>query len=102
MDNIKSLVAKLTALEDRFDALGGRGVDIAEEIDALRARVEAARNSGILEITSFDTGLTGYYTKEWAEEHFGKAELQELMAGAPHLLIVEVNAAPDGEEVTTL
>lgn len=82
-----------------FRAAGGRGVELAEEIDALRAELKRRRPSrsrrnpaAAYEITWVETGKTVRWTEQKARGYFGSSEWKEIKAGyLPHIVAVRID-----------
>jgi hypothetical protein len=56
------------------------------------------KQTRVYEVTSFDTGHTGYYTEAKCIEMFGRDEWPEYLAGyLPNILVVEVDEHTVGE-----
>lgn len=49
----------------------------------------------LFEVTFIDSGRTFRWTLDECQEHFGKAEFKEYLAGyLPHVVVVEVTTPP--------
>lgn len=80
MSDRQSKLAQLQRLEAAFDVQGGRGVELAEQIDALRAELDADENPRLT------------LARELCEEHrneWGGGDDAETIAGAPYAVCVE-------------